>query len=710
MRTRLATVLLTAFATGVPAGHAAPTASAADRAVSGVFSAPFEEAGPKCANDASGKLVCKPAGVALVPTADGTVLYWDGLEGMESVKNSVVGEFGGVAQNDQSRVLDLRGPGATWDRPAPNDGGANPGGNNNEYLPVVPHNNDDLTNDGSLFCSDQVHLADGRVLTVGGTSYYLEPGVSGVPYGLSELEGVKNARIYDPVTRRFQQSGSMRYGRWYPSLVTLPDGKVFVASGVTKLVKPLYPDRPADSGTNVKQTELFDPATGTWAQNPASADRSLPLYPRLHLLPNGKIYYDAGGQTFNPQGQSYDEALWNLAAIYDPATRTWTDKGLPAFGPVLKGFRGSGFSQMLSLRPPYTQASFLSAGGVFGPTPGTYLATDTSTLNTVDTAAGDAWTTEATGPLNNARWYSTGVTLPTGQVLAFSGASNDEVFGPGGGFPVTQAELFDPATKTWVPLASGNKGRTYHNTAVLLPDGRVLVGGHSPIATGYGAQNNVGRDTLGLSDAYRDPSFEVFSPPNLFYGRRPVIYNYDQSLGYGATSRIIVSDVRDIASVVLVRNPALTHLVDGDQRVVELPIVGRDPAGVTVQMPTNRAVAPAGPYWLFVNKWTPKGLTPSVSRQVFVGVPAPSYVEKVVITPPAPSSSGAVKARRDNRDNANRDRGKGKKKGHDKQESRDSVPAAFGTAALPADTLPAALVLAALGAGLVLRRRRSRLS
>lgn len=30
----------------------------------------------------------------------------------------------------------------------------------------------------------------------------------------------------------------MHYGRWYPSLVTLPDGKIIVASGVSKLVNP----------------------------------------------------------------------------------------------------------------------------------------------------------------------------------------------------------------------------------------------------------------------------------------------------------------------------------------------------------------------------------------------------------------------------------------------------------------------------------------
>jgi hypothetical protein len=603
----------------------APAHAAGDPSTLGTFSAPFEEAGPKCAEDAQGRTICKPAAVSVAQLADGTVLYWDGLEGMEDVRFNTVLEIGNEAQDDLSRVLDLRSGRPRWTTPTPADAGEPNASVGDEYLPVVPHNNDRTDNDGDLFCSDQVQLADGRILNTGGTGYYLEPGVSGVPYGLSELEGLKATRIFDPATRTWRQAkGHMSYGRWYPSVVTLPSGKVFVASGVTKLIKPMYPDRPTDSGTNVKQTETFDPDTETWTKNPATADRSLPLFPRLHLLPDGKVYYDAGGQTFNPMGQSYDEALWNMAAVYDPSAQSWTDLGLPQFGPVLKGFRGSGFSQQLTLSPPYTKAQFLSAGGVYGVTPGTYLGTDTSTLNTVDTAAGDAFTSEATGPLNNARWYSTGVTLPTGQVLAFSGADRDEVDAPGSGAAITQAELYDPATKTWSALASAHKGRTYHNTATLLPDGRVLVGGHAPINTGYAFPTNDGRSALGLSDAFRDPSFEVFTPPNLFYGPRPVITGYAMTQQYGGTTTVeVAGGTRDVASVVLVRNPALTHLIDGDQKVIELPVLSRTGDTVTVATPPSANVAPAGPYWLFVNKRTAKGLTPSVSRQVFVGAPVP---------------------------------------------------------------------------------------
>jgi galactose oxidase-like protein len=64
-----------------------------------------------------------------------------------------------------------------------------------------------------------------------------------------------------------------------------------------------------------------------------------------------------------------------------------------------------------------------------------------------------------------------------------------------------------------------------------------------------------------------------------------------------------------------VRNTALTHLVDGDQRTVQLGIVGRSDGAVTVHVPGSRAVLPPGPYMLFVNKKTAKGLVPSTARQ-----------------------------------------------------------------------------------------------
>ncbi len=623
MRRRLSVVLaLLAIAALLPS---AATADGGGKAARGHFGKPFEEptiqgqrTKDKCVTAKNGTKVCKPAAGTISVLPSGKLLYFNALEGTENVQNGIGFEYGQVSINDQTRVLNMNGKTPRWTMPRNNDGGANPDGNKSTTF--LPSNADDSShNDGSLFCADLSMLPDGRILAVGGTDYYSEPGLPGQQYGFVELEGLKQARIYDPKTNRWEGLGDdMEFGRWYPTMVTLANGDQFVASGVTKLIKPLYPDRPADSGTNVTLSETLDVDTMSWSRSAGSGARS--VVPRLHRRPHGHVYYNVGGQTYNPQGQSYDEALWNIAASYDPKAQEWSDLGIPGLGTANPGFRGSSFSVMMPLKPnrdgKYTKARFLSAGGVLGTSPGAYIANTSSLLTTVKTSGDtvELGTSKATGPLNHARWYGSGVLLPDGSVLALSGADRDEVVFPGSGFPVTEAELFDPKTKTWKPAALQNRGRTYHNTAVLLPDARVLVGGHAPIPTGYGKNGTI---PGGFSENDgRDPSFEIYSPPYLFRGKRPSIAAAPSRIRNGDTFKVKVDRARKVDSVVLVRNATMTHLVDADQRNVELDVVRRDGDTLTVAAPPNRAVAPPGQYMLFVNKATKRGAIPSVSEQV----------------------------------------------------------------------------------------------
>ncbi len=674
----------------------------------GAFTAPFAEPGVSCPGETEGAsatdpfnananvptegpetdrtasdIACKPAGVSVVNlpepnTASGkaNILYWDGLEGEENVEFNIVAEYGDKAANDQSRVLQLNtaNPRAsTWTTPSPSDGGAV--GQGDYLVPNAPGVLGSILNDpgigsGALFCSDLVILSNGEVLVPGGTDYYAEPKVPGTPYGVAELQGLRNTRIFDPATNTWYQSGPMNFGRWYPSLITMGNGQVFVASGVTKLLKPVYdtPETALLSGTNVEQTETYNPTTGKWTTNKPTADHSLPLFPRLHLLPDGNIYYDAGGQTFNPFGQSYDEALWNVTASYNPTTQTWTDLGLP-FGistnsahplntAITAGFRGSSFSIMLPLTPDasgnYTTAQFLSAGGVLGTSPGVYLANASSIINTVNTAGGkETFSSAATGALNNARWFSTGVMLPTGQVIAFNGGDRDDVVLPGTSFPVTQAEMFDPTTKTWTPLASSGDPRTYHNTAALLPTGQVLVGGHSPISTGYAYNTTL---PGGLIKAQRDPSFQIYNPPYLEWGipqpfiaavagTTPTVLasgTFDNA-NPGGTLTITTPQAQTIDDVALVRNTAVTHEVDGDQRTVDLPVISRTATTITVKIPDSANVVPPGPYMLFINEKTAKGDIPSIAKQIFVGAqPTPVPVAPATGGLSAPDYSGIL--------------------------------------------------------------------
>ena len=58
----------------------------------------------------------------------------------------------------------------------------------------------------------------------------------------------------------------MAHGRWYPSLVTLPDGKAVVVNGLDEY------------GSLNLLVEIYDPATKTWSKkfNPGSSTTYCP--------------------------------------------------------------------------------------------------------------------------------------------------------------------------------------------------------------------------------------------------------------------------------------------------------------------------------------------------------------------------------------------------------------------------------------------------
>ena len=238
----------------------------------GVFSAPFEEprignvtTQDRCVVDSDGVTRCKPAAGSVSVLPNGRIVYWNALEGTERIERSLITDYGSVALNDQSRLLNLATNPPTWTVPSPSDAGANPGGYGN---PLFPGGNGEPNNDGALFCSDHTFLPDGRVMATGGTAYYQDPEIADTGIGVVELEGLRATRIYDPATNRWSQTGSMNVGRWYPSLVSLGNGREFVASGVEKLVKPVYPDHLEDSVTNVRRPR---PTTRARASGPTTA-------------------------------------------------------------------------------------------------------------------------------------------------------------------------------------------------------------------------------------------------------------------------------------------------------------------------------------------------------------------------------------------------------------------------------------------------------
>ena len=371
----------------------------------------------------------------------------------------------------------------------------------------------------NVFCGALSFLPDGRLLVTGGTDPLSPP--EPPPFG------IKDIHAFDPLTESWTYVGDTQVGRWYPTNVTLPDGRILILSGLD------------EQGQLTDLVEVFDPTSGS--QVVPGANKFLGLYPWMHVLPSGKLLH-AGPE--------------NLTSQFDPATATWQAVALNNHGP-----RQDGTSVLLPLRPPDYRPRVMILGG-------DNPATNTAEIIDLGEQS-PAWS--YTTSMNNARRHANAVLLPDGNLLAVGGTvvANDDTQA------VLAAELFDPESETWTELASMQRPRIYHSTAVLLPDGRVLAAG-----------------TDGEFTA------EIYSPPYLFQGPRPQIVSAPGAVSYGSTFQVSTPNEQDIAKVVLIRPAAVTHSVNMEQRYVELSFQ----AGLNllaVQAPPNGNIAPPGYYMLF---------------------------------------------------------------------------------------------------------------
>jgi hypothetical protein len=699
----------------VAPGSSAQVAGTPD--IVGQWTDPFEEGGaglPRCqpANDGSGFVVCKPTAQAAAVLNDGRIFYFNGLESQENTRGPSPFSLAPSSRNSQARILDLRSGTPQFEVPKQDRGGqtnpnitpghksyddplgalgvpGRPGdgfvGSTWGELGGPPHDPtsspDDVSdNDGDMFCADLTTLPDGRLLIAGGTDFYNEPAVldrnQGDPadVGVIEIEGLRNTNLFDPKTNSFSPGGHMKYGRWYPNVVIGPDGRPTVFSGVTQVVTDTQ-------ASQVRRTETYHANTNTWEENYAGSESesALPMSPRIILTPDGKFFYTGVGQMWGPFGEAADEALYALQQSYDPSSKTWEIKGLAPLGA-----RSGAFVTPLTMDPPYDQMTIITWGGTLGPPPGNWFpANPFTTLTTVD--KGGNVNSRITGNLNHARWFSSGILLPDGQVLTVGGTDKDEVIDPGTGIAVHASELYNPAIGVWNEVASHARDRGYHNSALLLPDMRVLLGGNAPGGAHYAGAN---QDQPGpFSNNDNDPSFEVWSPPYLFRGARPSITRAQAGLAYGEKFVIGTPDADGIESVLLMRVPSPEHVIDSDQRSLRLEFMRTDANKLEAVAPPSGDVAPPGSYYLVVNRKTLSGPVPSVARIVNVGTGTDTAeaIQPFKDDNPGPPTGGSATPDQDSSTAAQA-----------AKQSSKAVPAAPAPGAGPADMASQLAAVAAL--------------
>ena len=390
-----------------------------------------------------------------------------------------------------------------------------------------------------------------------------------------------NQTLWDPATRSAGNLPNPGYDLFCAGHGLLPDGRVLLAGGhIADFV-------------GLARASVYDPRTNSWTPAPdMNAGR---WYPTVTALPNGDALVTSG---------SMDTSMGmnTLPQVYQPATNTWRnltsaqldqpmypmmfvvpDGRVVDVGPGtttrLLDTRGTGSWSFVAERnhgfrdygtaAMYAPGKILVVGGGDPP----QASAEVIDLN----AANPSWRTVA--PMSVARRHHTGTLLPDGKVLVTGGTS-----GPGHNNPDTptlSAELWDPLTETWTTLASGSVPRLYHSAALLLADGRVAVMGGERSA----------------DDVF--PDVEIFSPPYLFKGPRPVMGGAPAQLGYGQRFRVQSAQAAGIGQVTLIRLSAVTHAFNMDQRLNVLPFTPG--AGVLdITAPASANLAPPGFYMLFL--------------------------------------------------------------------------------------------------------------
>ena len=407
------------------------------------------------------------------------------------------------------------------------------------YPPRIPGGEDEPAN---IFCAGQSFLDDGTVLVMGGT--------------VGRREGLKTIFTFDPIAETWRQQADMHHGRWYPTQVLLADGRTVVLDGLDERGEPHVNNQIESYTPNTDFVRLL--SVRGQADHPPSGG----LYPHTFQMPSGRVLV-AGPEPS-------DSWFFRLNAI---GALSWEDAPNPA-----RHVFGSGV--LLPGTPQGSTRVALIGGVNRDALPDTGSSTPLPHVEVFDEANPAAGWTPAPS-LNHGRAHHNTVQLPDGSMVTV-----------GGGYGILNGnrrsgdsavhrniELYDPATEQWRLGPAQDELRTYHSTALLLPDARVMSAGDD----GYGGTAN---DTA-----------EIYEPPYLFRGPRPEILSAPAEVAYGETFSVDTSV--DATKAVLVAPAAVTHANDMSQRVVPLTSTAGPAGKLTVSAPAAPALAPPTYYMLF---------------------------------------------------------------------------------------------------------------
>jgi hypothetical protein len=353
-----------------------------------------------------------------------------------------------------------------------------------------------VTTPVDLFCAGHVLLPDGRALVTGGT------------LGTNPWKGTRTQYAFNFVTETYEKLPDMAVGRWYPSVVTMSDGRQLITSGYDV------------TGAKTSVVEVFDPKTNITSR--LTPTRSLPLYPRTYQTSKpGEIFYAGPG----------------AAGFWNPVTGAF--KGVAKPAAARPNAYGSCFFGDVR-----DQNLMIMGGG--------WPATATTHVIDLDALA----PAYRPGPaMTAAKGYVSCVNLPDGTLFEANGGWDNKIASAS-----QTTGLLSSLTGPWQamsPLPAGEH-RLYHSLLYLQDDGRVVSVASNPDG-GAAAQS---RSHL----VYSPPYLSRGTRPTITSHPTEVAYGGTYPIGTSAGAG------RTVTRITLTTAPSATHSTDLNQRYLSLPV------------------------------------------------------------------------------------------------------------------------------------------
>ncbi|KAL4584220.1 hypothetical protein LXL04_008812 [Taraxacum kok-saghyz] len=426
-----------------------------------------------------------------------------------------------------------------------------------------------LTN---VWCSSGTLMPDGTLIQTGGWDD-----------GYRRVRSYKSCRTCDWK----EIPNGLSKQRWYATNHLLPDGRQIIIGGRQAFNYEFYPKKSA-----TENSPSFPFLVQT---NDPNVENN--LYPFVFLNPDGNLFVFAN----------------NRAILFD-YSKNQVVKTYPTMpGGQPRSYPSTGSAVLLPLRIKRGKVDVVELLVCGGAPKGAFVNANNGKFDgALDTCgrikisdANPQWVME-TMPM--ARVMGDMLLLPNGHVLIINGASAGVAGWELGRNPILSPVTYTPDNQIGSRFEVQNpstKPRVYHSTAVLLRDGRILVGGSNP------HDKYVFTNVLYPTEL----SLEAFSPSYLESSSnalRPSIISpkTKTSIRYGKRVAITftVSGPVDLNSitVTLVSPSFNTHSFSMNQRLLVLDspnstkAVGKSTYKIGVVAPPSGNIAPAGNYMLFV--------------------------------------------------------------------------------------------------------------